>query len=73
MRDIGARALLILRRVIQTPLVPQAAAVVILYIVGSKLIDGYGSQSSITSMLVLASFLGVAAAGQTFAVLLGGN
>jgi ribose transport system permease protein len=72
MNAFGARSVLILRRVIQTPLVPQAAAVVILYIVGSKLIDGYGSQSSITSMLVLASFLGVAAAGQTFAVLLGG-
>jgi len=50
----------------------QIAALVVLYLVGQAAIDGYGSESSLLSMLVLASFLGIAAAGQTFAVLLGG-
>jgi ribose transport system permease protein len=61
-----------LRRVARLPLLPQLVAVIALYIIGSALISGYGSQGSITSMLVLASFLGVAAGGQTLAVLLGG-
>lgn len=50
----------------------QIAALVLLYLIGVVTIDGYGSTSSLLSMLVLASFLGIAAAGQTFAVLLGG-
>ena len=44
----------------------------LLYAVGVWLIPGYGSWSSLTSMLVLASFLGIASIGQTLAVLLGG-
>jgi ribose transport system permease protein len=51
---------------------PQVVGVIVLYVLGSILIDGYASLSSIRSMLVIASFLGVAAAGQTFAVLLAG-
>jgi ribose transport system permease protein len=46
--------------------------VFVLYGLGSVLIDGFGSSNSIRSMLVLASFLGIAAAGQTFAVLVAG-
>lgn len=50
----------------------QIAALLALYAIGQATIDGYGTKSSILSMLVLASFLGIAAAGQTFAILLGG-
>lgn len=51
---------------------PQLLGVFVLYGLGSALIDGFGSSNSILSMLVVASFLGIAAAGQTFAVLLAG-
>lgn len=50
----------------------QIGGVFVLYEVGSATISGYGSASSIRSMLVLSSFLGIAAAGQTIAVLLAG-
>lgn len=50
----------------------QIGGVFVLYFVGSATIDGYGSASSIRSMLVLSSFLGIAAAGQTVAILLAG-
>ena len=43
-----------------------------LFLYGSSTIDGYSSRSSVFSMLVLASFLGLAAAGQTLVILLGG-
>ena len=39
---------------------------------GSILIDGYSSEFTIRSMLVLASLLGVASIGQTLVVLIGG-
>lgn len=44
----------------------------VLQLVGSILIDGYSSEFTIRSMLVLASLLGVASIGQTLVVLLGG-
>ena len=50
----------------------QIAGVIGLFVLGSTTIGGYQSASSVRSMLVLASFLGVAAAGQTIVVLLGG-
>lgn len=50
----------------------QLVALVGLYLLGGRLIDGYNGLSSIRSMLVLASFLGFAAAGQTLAILVGG-
>lgn len=50
----------------------QIVAMVVLFFIGEATIDGYGSISSIRSMLVLATFLGIAAAGQTFAILIGG-
>jgi ribose transport system permease protein len=43
-----------------------------LHAVGSILIPGYSSEFTIRSMLVLASFLGVASIGQTLVVLIGG-
>ena len=43
-----------------------------LFIIGSLHIDGFASTSNIKSMLVFASFLGLACVGQTFVALLGG-
>ncbi|MHB8293146.1 MAG: ABC transporter permease [Acidimicrobiales bacterium] len=48
------------------------ALAALLFAVGSSAISGFASRSSIVSMLVLASFLGVAAAGQNLTILLGG-
>jgi ribose transport system permease protein len=46
--------------------------VVALHVTGSILIEGYSSEFTIRSMLVLASLLGVASIGQTLVVLIGG-
>jgi ribose transport system permease protein len=46
--------------------------VIALHVVGSILIEGYSSEFTIRSMLVLASLLGVASIGQTLVVLIGG-
>jgi ribose transport system permease protein len=43
-----------------------------LFLYGATTIDGYATKPSIYSMLVLASLLGLAAAGQTLVILLGG-
>lgn len=43
-----------------------------LHLAGTLLIDGYSSEFSIRSMLVLATLLGVASIGQTLVILLGG-
>ena len=43
-----------------------------LQLLGSLLIEGYSAESSIRSMLVLATLLGVACIGQTLVILLGG-
>jgi ribose transport system permease protein len=51
---------------------PQLGGVFILFAIGSSLIGGFSSTSSVLSMLVIASFLGIAASGQTLAILLGG-
>jgi ribose transport system permease protein len=53
------------------PLV-QVAAVVALFLYGAASLDGFSDASSIRTMLVLASLLGVAATGQTIVILLGG-
>ena len=45
---------------------------IVLHLAGMALIDGYGSEFSVRSMLVLATLLGVASIGQTLVVLLGG-
>jgi ribose transport system permease protein len=52
-----------------------AAAILLaiaLHITGSILIEGYSSEFTVRSMLVLASLLGVASIGQTLVVLIGG-
>ncbi len=44
----------------------------LLFVIGVLTIDGYASRSSLVSILVLSSFLGLASMGQTLAVVIGG-
>jgi ribose transport system permease protein len=48
------------------------AVLVVLFIVGTITIDGFASRSNLDSILVLSSFLGVSAAGQTLVIIMGG-
>lgn len=50
----------------------QVAILAGLFAYGAVTLEGYSSKRSIYSMLVLAAFLGLAAAGQTLVILLGG-
>lgn len=50
----------------------QLLALTLVFLYGVLTIDGFGSVSSIYAMLVLAAILGVAAAGQTLVILVGG-
>jgi ribose transport system permease protein len=50
----------------------QLAAVVVIYVLTIAIVPGDSGWRSITSILVLSSFVGLASAGQTFAALLGG-
>jgi ribose transport system permease protein len=51
---------------------PQLIALVGLYLIGVLTIGGFASWRSVLAILVLASFVGIAAAGQTVVALLGG-
>ena len=51
---------------------PQLFAIVVLYGLGVLTISGAGNWRSVLAVLVLASFIGIAAAGQTVVALLGG-
>jgi ribose transport system permease protein len=62
---------LVVRRTFLIGLVPYLL-VPALFLVGAATIDGYSSHSSILSLLVLSSFLGIASLGQTFCVIIGG-
>ena len=53
-----------------TPIV-QLAILIAIFIYGAVTLDGFSSATSIKSMLLLASFLGLAALGQTVLILLG--
>jgi ribose transport system permease protein len=55
----------------RVPLI-QLAAVVVVFVYGFQTIYGFGSRSSINTMLVLAALLGLAALGQTLVMILGG-
>lgn len=46
--------------------------VVIMFFIGTALMDGFASSNTILSLLVLASFVGIAAIGQNLVILLGG-
>jgi ribose transport system permease protein len=60
-------------RVIQRyPLAVAATLAVVIFAVGALTIDGFARVFSLRAMLVLAAFLGIAAIGQTLAVLLAG-
>jgi len=45
---------------------------VALFVIGSLLIDGFASLRSVRAILVLASFVGLAAVGQTLVIIMGG-
>jgi ribose transport system permease protein len=55
----------------RVPLI-QLVAVVVVFVYGFQTIYGFGSRSSINTMLVLAALLGLAALGQTLVMILGG-
>ena len=50
----------------------QIAALAVLYLVGAATVPGWTTRSTLSSMLVMAAFLGLAGAGQTIVVLGGG-
>lgn len=50
----------------------QVVALAVLYLFGAATVPGWTSRSTLTSMLVMASLLGLAGAGQTIVVLSGG-
>lgn len=50
----------------------QLLTVIAVFVVGAIAVPGLAQESSIRAMLVIASFLGIAALGQTFVVLIGG-
>jgi ribose transport system permease protein len=54
------------------PRVIPIVLLVVLFVAGSLTIDGYTSPRSILSLLVLSSFLGLAAMGQTLTIIVGG-
>src|SRR5260221_10241799 len=50
----------------------QIVALLVLFGVGAATLPGFAGRSGIDAVLVLAAFLGIAAAGQTFVILIGG-
>jgi ribose transport system permease protein len=50
----------------------QIVALIVLFVVTAVTVSGFLSKSSLYSVLVLAAFLGLAAAGQTVVILIGG-
>ena len=54
------------------PLLVSSLMVVILFIIGAQLLQGFASLASVDALLILASFLGITAIGETIAILLGG-
>lgn len=61
-----------LRALVVRPVFASALAVVALVVIGAAAVPGFLSQHDVDSILVLSSFLCIAAAGQTFVVILGG-
>ncbi len=50
----------------------QLIALIVVFAVGTATLPGFAHRASINAILVLASFLGIAAGGQTLAILVGG-
>jgi ribose transport system permease protein len=61
-----------LRQIAEAIPLLQIAVLIVVFLVAALTIDGFLDRSSLYSVLVLASFLGVAAAGQTLVILIGG-
>lgn len=61
-----------LGRILRRYPVVQLAALLVAFLIGTILLDGFASARSITNILITASFLGIAAAGQTLVMLVGG-
>jgi ribose transport system permease protein len=61
-----------LARFVRTGPLLQIGAVIVLFVLTALTISGFLSRGSIYATLVLASFLGVAAVGQTIVILIGG-
>jgi ribose transport system permease protein len=61
-----------LLRLIRSGPLLQLVAVIVLFVVTALTISGFLTRSSIYATLVLASFLGIAAVGQTLVILIGG-
>lgn len=61
-----------MRDFLQSKSLPAFAMVAIIFVIGAFTISGYTSVFSIRAMLVLASFLIIASAGQTLVMLIGG-
>jgi ribose transport system permease protein len=62
-----------LNRLRRAPALPiSVVLMLIIYAVGVAEIDGFGGSSTIRAVLLLSTFLGLAAAGQTLVVLIGG-
>jgi len=61
----------LVRRIVRTLPVLQIAAVAVLFVVTVVTISGFFTLTNIYSTLILASFLGIAACGQTVAILIG--
>jgi ribose transport system permease protein len=60
-------------RLRRSPALPiSIVLLIVIYAVGVAEIAGFGSQSTIRAVLLLSSFLGLAAAGQTLVILIGG-
>ena len=70
-RDALRVGLSVIARAQQRVPLLQVGVLVALFAYGVGTINGFGSRTSIMSMLVLAAFLGIAAVGQTLVVLLG--
>jgi ribose transport system permease protein len=67
-----ARLLASVARLQRTYPIAQLVALVVIFAFGAATLDGFSSRRSIYSMLVLAAFLGIASAGQTLCILIGG-
>lgn len=63
---------MISRTIQRNPLAVAAILSVLIFVIGAVMLPGFARIFSLRSMLVLSAFLGLAAVGQTLAVLLGG-
>lgn len=70
--DFGKRALELVKEPAARSILIAGGVFVGLFIAGSIVVDGFSSTLSIRSMLLFASFLGVASVGQTLCALAGG-